>query len=260
VALLDATGEVRWIKTFGGPGADNLMALSFDAAGDVIATGAIEDSVQFGTEEVGTPGQTTAVAVKLDGANGGVLWARGMGFFPPYHSVVPAMDPQGTIVVTTALAGPYDFGGSCPVVAEVDGIDVAVVKLDPGGECLWARNFPAPGEQNPQRVAVDGAGNIVLGGSYLGAVDFGFGEHTLRGTEDAFLLKLAPSGQPLWSRSFGDATDDSDESEQVNGLGVDAAGTIYLAGSFDGAPDFCDDGIPLKSAGSTDLYIAKYAQ
>jgi hypothetical protein len=235
------------------------MGLAFDAAGDLIATGIIQSFVQFGAAEVGESGQTTAVAVKLDGATGDVVWARGLGPIAPYHSAVPALDPQGNIVVATALSGPFNFGGSCPVVSEVDGIDVAVAKLDPKGECLWARDFTAPGEQAPERVAVDGAGNIVLGGSYLGAVDFGFGEHKLQGKQDAFLLKLAPGGQPVWSRSFGDMTDDSDAPEQVNGLDVDAAGNTYLAGSFDGAVDLCDDAIPMKSAGSADIYIAKYA-
>jgi hypothetical protein len=265
VALLDAAGNARWIRSFGGLAFEAMQGLAFDADGNVIATGIIQDVVQFDTKQAGEKDQLTAVVVKLSEQDGKVLWAKGLGAIPtipPPRYVKPAVDPQGDIIVATGLSGPFSFGGACPTVHGVDGtdMDVTVVKFDPAeGECLWVRHFPAPGDQNAASVAVDGKGNIVLGGSMFGAVNFGFGEHKLRGKEDAFLLKLAPSGLPMWSRSFGNIKGDAGASAQINGLGVDPMGNIYLAGDFDSAVDFCDDGLPMQSMGSTDIYIAKYA-
>lgn len=265
VALLDAAGNALWIRSFGGLGFETMQGLAFDADGNVIATGVIQNVVQFDTKQAGEMNQLTAVVIKLNGKDGNVLWAKGLGPIPaapPPRYVKPAVDPQGDIIVATGLSGPFNFGGACPTVHGVDGtdMDVAVVKFDPAaGECLWVRHFPAPGDQNAAEVAVDGKGNILLGGSYLGAVNFGFGELELRGKEDAFLLKLAPSGLPMWSRSFSNTKGDATASAQVNGLGVDLMGNIYLAGGFNSAVDFCDGGLSLQSMGSTDIYIAKYA-
>lgn len=260
VARLDPdTGAALWITTFGSQGMEYVMSLDIDDAGDVFAAGRLVSVVDFGVDMVGEPGLRTGFVAKLDGDTGIVVWARSLGPFRDSGSLDLALDPDGNPVVATHLIGDFDFGDGCAVASAVDGIDLAVVKFAGNGDCSWVRHFRVAGEQRPHGVAVDGGGRVVVGGFSLAPIDFGLGEHALAGIMDAFLLKLDESGQTLWSRTFGDATDDSPDPENVWSLGVGPDGYIYTTGTFDGNVDFCDDGVALTNAGITDLFVAKYA-
>ena len=264
VARLDPDGDAPlWINTFGAQGVDNgvkqVLSLAIDEAGDVLAAGWLLSVVDFGVELVGEPGLTTGFLAKLDGDTGTVVWARSLGPFQEWKSLDLALDPDGNPVVATSLSGDFDFGDGCAVASGVVDIDVAIVKLAGNGDCSWVRHFPVAGEQRPHGVAVDGDGRVVVGGFSLGPIDFGLGEHALKGIMDAFLLKLDENGNPLWSRTFGDANDGSSDPENIWSLGVDGDGFIYTTGSFDGNVNFGDLDMSLTNAGATDLFIAKYA-
>ena len=54
-----------------------------------------------------------------------------------------------------------------------------------------------------------------------------------------------------WSQRFGDAN-----SQRTNSVVTDASGDIFIVGNFWGTVDF--GGLPLVSAGITDVYVAKF--
>lgn len=259
VAMLDgAAGDVEWIRTFGGTGTDRVWGLDMDADGDVFATLQLKGVVDLDGAALGTAGWTTAAIAKLDRVDGEVRWAKGLGYFNDSGRVAPAVDAQGNVVVVTSLAGILELGKVCKWKG-VDGVDVAVARLDTNGGCHWARNFVALGEQVPMSVAVDPEGSIIIGGYYKAPINFDLGFLPLRGSRDAFLLKLGPDHQTLWSRSFGDATDTDEYTADIStGVGVDAAGYVHVTGRFDGTVDFCDDGQGLVNTGA-DLFLARYA-
>jgi hypothetical protein len=62
----------------------------------------------------------------------------------------------------------------------------------------------------------------------------------------------AEPGSVLWAKRFGDAS-----IETVGGVALDAAGNIYLAGTFYGGIDF--GGGALANAGDADIFVAKLA-
>jgi hypothetical protein len=260
VALLDASGASQWISTFGNQEGSSALDVDFDADGNVLATSMIYSQVNFGGQQAGALDQLTAVLVKLDRSNGGVTWVKELGGTGAFLPSKAAVDAQGDILVATSLLGDFDFGNGCPLATGGDGYDVAVVKLDRDGNCLRAQHFGAPGDQVVAGLAADPAGNAVIGGFFKGSVDFGAGQQSPEGVVDAFVVKLGPNGEVVWSRSFGDDMDESGElPDTAVGIGIDGMGNIYATGTFDGIVDFCDSGIAFMSSGGDDLFLAKYA-
>ena len=264
VAKLDPlSGEASWITpSFAvseSSKLDTITSLAIDDNGDVFASGSQIGVVDFGVATLGTPGVWTGFVLKLNGLDGTVVWAQSLGpMKQAFNRTDIALDPDGDPVVVMNLNGDHDFGNGCPLAIGVQGLDVAVVKLDKSnGTCSWLRHFPAPGDQRTMAVAVGGDGSVAVGGAFEASVDFGDGEHVLKGTTDAFLLKLDKNGEPGWSRAFGDADDDI-APEIVFGVGMDAAGYIYAAGDFDGNVPFCD-GLGMAGGMYANLFVAKYA-
>ena len=108
--------------------------------------------------------------------------------------------------------------------------DAFVVKFDKNGVRQWATYYGGGNREEAYGLAVDKDGNAVLTGitnSTNLPVLSGGGYHqaTLGGKDDAFLLKLSPSGARLWSTYYGGAEDD-----EGRGVATDAAGNIVLVG------------------------------
>jgi hypothetical protein len=113
-----------------------------------------------------------------------------------------ASDALGDIISAGKLNGTIDYG-SGPLTSVGD-YDLFVSKHASDGRHLWTRAFGGPGEDVPGNgpgIAVDPSGNVpVAGFTTSGTIDFGGG--TLSGASggrDAFVLRLTPDGEHLWS-------------------------------------------------------------
>ena len=114
----------------------------------------------------------------------------------------------------------------------------------------WAKQFGNNVAQVANAVAVDDVGNVVLGASFAGKIDFGTGVLTSAGGNDIGLAKFTTGGMALWSKRFGAAGADN-----ARGVAVDPFGAIALAGDFANSVDF--GGGALVSAGGTDIVVAR---
>jgi outer membrane protein assembly factor BamB len=102
---------------------------------------------------------------------------------------------------------------------------VVVASYDPAGNPRWAEALGGTetADAISFSVAVDAAGNVVVGGSFLGTIDLGTGPLTSGQGRDAFVALLDPSGTPLWSRALGGAGDQS-----AQGVAVSATGYVVM--------------------------------
>jgi hypothetical protein len=55
---------------------------------------------------------------------------------------------------------------------------------------------------------MDGAGNVVIAGTFQGTENFGTGPLVSAGSWDIYVAKYSVSGAPVWSRRFGGAGDE----------------------------------------------------
>jgi len=145
--------------------------------------------------------------------------------FPDDAWVARYDGPANGIDVGRRLA--VDAAGNVYVTGRSEGvgtgIDYATVKYGPDGTLLWEARYDGPGSGNdqPNYLAVDAAGNVVVTGMSQGA-----------GTGDDYAtVKYDPEGNPLWVARYdgtGNATD------AAIFVAVDAAGNVYVTGSSEG--------------------------
>jgi len=191
--------------------------------------------------------------LKLDQA-GNVSWARqfsneeeGLDF----HNVPKiAVDQSGNVLLTGAFfrAGDFDPGAGTTILTPKGKRDSWVSKLDSSGNLLWLRQISGIDTVTATRVSVDLSGKVLVAGQFNRTADFdpgpgtsnfsaqgqpGFGASSSRDGDDAFVVKLTPSGEFEWARTFGGRQ----TRDGVSDLVVDQEANIVIAGQADSSAD-----------------------
>lgn len=249
-------GATLWAKSFG----DALQFQQFngaatDAQGNPILTGWLNGSANFGGGTL-NGANVDVVVVKLDKETGGHVFSHAYGDGNLQGGFSVAVAANGEIIVSGYLNGVVDFGGG--------GIgggsnNMFLLKLDAAGSYQWAKAFPSTEtELRPNAVAVDGAGNIFLGGGKRGTLNLGGGVLPTAvgmGIYDGFLAKFDSKGNHQWSKSFGDG-----DQQWIDSIAVDSAGNVLVVGSFSGTLNL--GGEALVSQGGDefggDVFLGKF--
>jgi len=126
--------------------------------------------------------------------------------------------------------------------------DLFVAKYDSTGTAVWATSAGGVGNDTGQGIAVDGLGNSYVTGQLGGS--------------DLFVAKYNSTGTLEWATSVAGTGNDCSAIAQPScltgkGIAVDGSGNSYVTGLFDGNPIF-GLGVELSSAGSRDIFVAKY--
>ena len=166
-------------------------------------------------------------------AEGTTQWARAFGdpAWDDDEALDVAVDAQGNVIIVGFFDGNLDFG--CGTVTSGGWADAFAAKLSPDGDCLWSRGFGDSNYQVAFGVAVDGQGNVLVVGRFAGNIDLGAGLMTGAGGWDAFVAKLDPDGNALWSKRWGDSAN-----QEARAVAADASGNLRVIGSFAGTTDF----------------------
>lgn len=145
----------------------------------------------------------------------------------------------------------------------VDSKSAFITKINADSSYAWTAVFEALGGQGESasvvhRVASDGEGNIIAGGKFEGVVDFDplESENVLSavGAENAFVAKIAPNGDALWTRTFGGTG-------TVGGgiVTADFEGNVFVGGFFYETADFdpTSNVDNRTSNGDIDVFVTK---
>ena len=101
----------------------------------------------------------------------------------------------------------------------------------------WATGFGAGLTDIGSDIVVNAAGNVFHGGIFSGNADFdpGSGSLNLTGSTNgsAFIRQLDAAGDLVWAKHLA-----GPGSSNVEGISLDAAGNIYITGSFTDTVDF----------------------
>jgi hypothetical protein len=249
LAKFDPDGNHLWSQRFGDSNDfDYVRGIAVDGAGNVLITGYFYGTLDFGGGLL-TSTEIDIFLAKFDPA-GNHIWSHGFGDYQTsgdQKGLSVAVDGAGNVFLTGSFEGIVDFNGGLQAL----GIDIFLVKFDPDGNHIWSQAFGDFDSQFGSSVAVDGAGNVLLTGSFGGTVDFGGGPLTSAGGADIFQAKFDPSGDHIWSQRFGDS-----HSEGSTCIAVDGAANVLLTGYFRGTVDF--GGGPLENAGGEEIFLAKF--
>ena len=172
-----------------------------------------------------TIGQT----IKLD-------WVNTFGDIYDDKATDLTIDAQGNIYVTGSFYGTVDFDPDTSTFTLTSGSnsDIYVLKLDTGGDLIWAKSIIGARSQN---ITVNDSANVYISGIFLDRIDFdpGIGVFNLvgQGWIDAFILKLDSNGEFIWARSLTGSSRVFPQS-----MAVDISGNLYLTGWFTDSVDF----------------------
>ena len=252
LAKYAASGEHLWSRRFGDVADDYGRSVVVDGSDDVIVAGSCGNSVDFGNGyPTSTFGGRDAFVAKYSGVNGSYLWARRFGGIYDDDAYGVAVDGNGNVFVTGQFMDTVNFGGGSLNSAGLQ--DIFIVKYSASGAHLWSKRLGGVDSEYGYGIAVDTNGDVIVTGRFSCTVDLGGGTLTSAGAYDIFLAKYSGvNGAHVWSKRLG-----STGYDYANDIAVDSNGNVMVTGQFQGTVDF--GGGPLISAGSYDIFVAKYA-
>lgn len=224
---LARTGELEWVKQFGGRYNDTISHVAVDARGNLYIQGVFRDTADWGGAPLVAHGgsDNDVVLAKYD-ANGDHLWS--LGFGNAFNDVAGGLtvDPAGNVTMVGSFDRSVSFGPGDDHTS-LGEADAFIARFTPDGKLVWARSYGAEREDIAFGVAADAAGNTVTVGWFQGSVDFGSGAQTSKGNKDVFAIKLDPAGGLVWARTWGDRDHD-----QGRGVAIDDKGCAIVAGIY----------------------------
>ncbi len=166
-----SNGAVVWARTWGGSENDYASAVALASNGDVLVVG-YTTSFMFGA------GYEDVLALKLDGSNGAVVWARTWGGSGGDAASAVALASNGDVLVvgyTTSFDAHF--------------FDVFVLRLDgSNGAVVWARTWGGSHYDTVSAVALASNGDVLVVGY---TTSFQVEASSTGYSEDVFVLPFA---------------------------------------------------------------------
>ena len=250
ITKFNTDGSYGWTRTLSGVASDGgsswttVTAVAVQQDGTIVAAGHYQGAVDF------DPGPQSDIHVTFDpsaqepfvvkiSATGTLIWARTFVVSTWTMNVASALavDESGGVYVGGTFQGTLDFDpGAGSDVHVSDGQEGFVVKLDSGGNYLWARSSTGTScSDSVLTIALARDGVVWAGGS----ATCGFGPAPPAGNGNGAMLAgfTMVTGSVQASYFVGSPPNDA-----INGVAIALDGTLYAVGSFYEPGDF-DPGI-----------------
>ncbi|WP_434048439.1 MULTISPECIES: hypothetical protein [Sorangium] len=162
-----------------------------------------------------------------------------------------AFDRSGNLGMTGIAQQRIDLGGG--ELTPRGGMDVVVAKFDAAGNHVFSKVFGNQSDQRGDSIAFDSRCNMILGGTFAGAMDLGSAK--LTGSRSLFVAKLDGAGNHVWSKRLGGA---SELDPLFLYIAVDpTTDDVVLAGDFKGTIDFGGASLTNTSDGRRPAFVAR---
>lgn len=251
VAKLDPNGAALWSKSFGDAQYHQYVQhVATDAQNNILVTGHFRGTINFGGGALSNASNffEDIFVAKLTPA-GAHVWSKRYGDINTEESQAIDADAQGNVLVVGAFQKTINFGGGA-LVAEDDGYNGFVAKLDASGNQLWAKSLgDTATEQKTIGVTADADGNVYIVGHHQGSIDLGAPMVAEAGKQNAYVAKLSPAGAFLWAKSWAST------SAAAVDVAVDAGGNVFVLGNFKGKASF--GGKEFDAGSTNNVFLVK---
>jgi hypothetical protein len=227
VAKVDPKGRILWAHLGGGSLVDRGYGVAPDAKGNCYVTGHYQSTdADFSGTKLTNRGDYDIFVAKYD-RDGKLAWIQTAGGKGYDYGHGIAVDSKGDVIVTGAVVGEADFGDV--KTANEPGSHIFCAKYHPDGKLVWAKAASGKAGGSGHGVAVDGAGNIYIGGLSSGSGQFGDKPLVTPKGSSAVVAKLSPQGDVLWiAQQFGEP------SCLFHEITCDKEGRVWASGMFKG--------------------------
>jgi hypothetical protein len=265
VMKLNNSGNLIWVKTFGGLGYDNGNSLALDNYGNLYVTGTFDGTADFDPDTIkeynlASKGKSDMYISKFD-TIGNFIWAKAIGGKGYDHGAL-TIGPSGSIYIYGAFEDTADFDPDLTntfILTSNGKNDMFISKLNKNGDFVWAKSAGGS-DYDVCGITFDRSGNIYVSGQFGKTVDFNMdigaiNNLTAIGGQEAFIAKYDSSANFIWIRQIGGT------GYEANGVIVKPDGNIYVIGWFEKNVIF-NYGLPrtieFTSSGGINIFISKY--
>ncbi len=275
MAKYDPSGNLLWVKGFGGNKHDDAYGIAVTPAGDIYLAGAFNSpSFALGPSVLTNGSAATVTFIARFDASGNPVWGAAGGGSDGNYAAGIAADAGNSVYI---VGGMYDAGLSfngTTVTNPVPGRAASfLVKFDPANNVSWYKVLASPrpkGSSWGYAVATASCGEVWISGAMAKAdsISDTSGVIPIEVTVDGHLLSSPPASyDPLYIAGFtssgtyvGGTTLQSGGDDQV-GLASDAYGGVFLSGDYVGKVPFSigSNNFPVEVSSEELLYIAKFA-
>lgn len=259
LAKYSSSGEILWVIQIGGSDTQEAIDLAVDASNNVYICGTLTGTTYFeatsNSQSFSGNGYKQSFITKFS-SSGALIWNTvNANTSSPCDVNSMTKDASGNLYITGQFDGNINFGAT-NLVSNNSSYDIFVAKINPStGAFIWAVKSGGASNENATDIAVDGAENVFIVGSYDGTTTIGTNNFTSRGNSDIFVAKLNASGNFVWSKTCGSTSLDYGTCITVSNSGND----VFFLANFYGTLTF-GSGLgtnPITPTGSRDLLIAK---
>jgi len=243
------TSSPNWPRVAGGSEADASGSVAVDASGNVFVTGTVRGSVNFGLTEL-TANSNDIFLAKYNSL-GDLLWVKLAGGVGDDASAAVVLDANNNAYIVGSYRNTAVFDTISLVSAGTD--DGFIAKYSSNGDAIWAKSFGSTGQDVANALAIDGAGNLLVGGFHSGTTSFTGSTTTVatNGNSDLLIAKYNPSGTLVWAKGGGSSGYDF-----AFGIGSDQNNNVYACGEIKGISSF--GSVSSTHAGSSDAILVKF--
>lgn len=224
VLRLTPRGELVWARRLGGSQADSGSDITVDAKGLTVA-GSFQGTLEAGPSRLTSAGKSDGFVARLDLA-GTPQWALRIGGPQDDDVRSLAVEANGEAWVAGSFEDKATVGLEGGPALESSGkSDGFLARLGPDGKVLWNGRIGGKGEDAITAVAA-GQGGAWITGHFTATADLDPGSAVTSmasvGKTDAFVARLAKTGQIRWVQRIGDQYYDTG-----TGLAPDGDGGVW---------------------------------
>ncbi len=219
----------------------------------VYITGNFTNVFALGSFAIASSGNKDIFLASLETSTGNCNWLEKAG--GAYNDIGLSITPaaSGGFFTCGTFNSTATFGTQTVTSSSIVDDDIYFARYDAGGSCTWVKRIGSTGTDIANTIKEMPNGDILLGGSYEGSVQFGPGV-TLNSVafSDLFLAKFNATGSLIWAKSAG-----GENTDVVYSLGYDQAGDIFITGFIADTANF--GSIVVNNPGNIQVYVAKYS-
>ena len=248
-----ATGKPMWQTGFGGLGIDVPRGVAVGAGNEVYVAGYFDGECDFG----GTVGKKPSRRHGSDGFLAKLDRRRQDGLGADSSAAKRDDDANAvaahgdTVVVVGNFLDEIKAGEFAHKAVGSD--DLFAAAYDKDGAVQWLWTLGGIDSDGANAVAAAPDGGWVIGGSYSDSITIGSTHAEVQGQDRRAPVKLAPTGDLEWVKSFGGRYDDT-----IMHVAVDANGNIYVAGPLRGHVRLGRHAAQGAGGSDNDIVLAKY--
>jgi len=258
IAKYSTDGVCQWANCISGDKFNEIFSVNADKNEDVLISGYFESTKASFNNNISldNSGKSDAFVAKYN-SDGNCLWAKKIaGKEYEWARGVVSNDYGYIYVVGLYNSKILDFNST--ISLDNNGKeDVFISKFDTDGNCLWAEKVAGTLGDSAFFIASDILDNIYIVGEFVSPVLYfnnGISISNL-GDLDSYITKYNNNGICQWAQRIAGTGKD-----KVYSVAVYDSLNIYTIGRYYSSNIFFNNDISLSNIGSSDIYLAKYAQ